>query len=138
MLNHNYISSRTMCLSHHSIQCISIVQQCWCKPKKWYLFMKQGSLLALLSKARDIVFTFIIEYNSLRDFGPKAIGLFLCEDFWMMIFWLVLKLEISYNRVMISYRILVSCRKCFWRLYFCMVKYLRFHNSSFDLRYFLM
>jgi hypothetical protein len=37
------------------------------------------------------------------DFGPKVIiiiiiGLFLYEDiFWKMIFWLVLKLEISYQ-----------------------------------------
>jgi hypothetical protein len=32
-----------------------------------------------------------------------------------MIFWLVLKLEISYNRVLISWRILVSFRGFFWR-----------------------
>jgi hypothetical protein len=30
--------------------------------------MKQGSLLALPTKAKDIVFRFIIEYTSLRDF----------------------------------------------------------------------
>jgi hypothetical protein len=46
-----------------------------------------------------------------------------------MIFWLVLKLEISYNRVIISWRI-------FWRLYFCMVKYSCLHKSSFALGYF--
>ncbi len=36
---------------------------------------------------------FIIEYSSLRDFCPLVnliIGLFLYEDFWNMIFWLVL------------------------------------------------
>jgi hypothetical protein len=44
-----------------------------------------------------------------------------------MIFRLVLKLEISY-RTMISWRILVSFRGFFWRLYFCMVKYFNFHN----------
>jgi hypothetical protein len=34
--------------------------------------------------------------SSLRDFGPKLIiGLFLYENFCKMIFWLVLKLEIS-------------------------------------------
>ncbi len=38
---------------------------------------------------------FIIEYGSLWDFGPYVIGLFLYEGFWRMIFWLVLKLEIS-------------------------------------------
>ncbi len=52
-----------------------------------------------------------------------------------MIFWLVLKLEISYNRVIIiSWRILVSFyERIFGRLYFNMVKYLSFHNSSFCL-----
>jgi hypothetical protein len=44
------------------------------------------------------VFRFIIEYSIvLRDFG-----LFLYEDFRKMMFWLVLKLEISY-RVIIIY-----------------------------------
>ncbi len=55
------------------------------------------NLLALLAyRGKDIVFRFIIEYNSLMDFGPNVIiGLFLYEDFWKMIFWLVLKLEIN-------------------------------------------
>jgi hypothetical protein len=44
----------------------------------------------------DIVFRFIIEYSSLRDFGPYIIGLFLYEELPKMIFGLVLKLEISY------------------------------------------
>jgi len=66
-----------------------------------------------------------------RDPRPWVICLFSYEDFWKMIFWLVLKLEISYNRVIISWRILVFFRGFFWRLYFCMVKYLSFHNSSF-------
>jgi len=47
---------------------------------------------------------------------------------------LVLKLEISYNRVIIiSWRILVSLRGSFWRLgffFFAWWKYLSFHNSS--------
>jgi hypothetical protein len=64
------------------------------------------------------VFRFIIEYSSLMDFGPQVVGLFLYEDFQKMIFWLVLKLEISY-RVTISWRILVSYRR-----------FLNFHNSS--------
>jgi len=53
-----------------------------------------------------------------------------------MIFWLVLKLEISYNIVIISWRFfLVSFRGfVFWRLYFCMVKYLSFHHSSLCLK----
>jgi hypothetical protein len=51
-----------------------------------------------------------------------------------MIFWLVLKLEISY-RVIISCRILVSCRGFFENYIFCMLKYMSFHNSSFASRY---
>ncbi len=57
--------------------------------------------------------------------------------FWKMIFWLVLKLEISY-RVTISWRIFGFFERIFWRLYFCMMKYLSFHNSSFVLLYLLM
>jgi hypothetical protein len=41
-----------------------------------------------------LVFRFIIEYSSLRDFGPWVIGLFLYEDFLKMIFWLVFRLVI--------------------------------------------
>ncbi len=66
---------------------------------------------------------------------------FLYEDFWKMTFWLVLKLEISYNRVIIiSWRIWVSFRGFFWRFdHFCVVKCLSSHNSSFAfLRYFSM
>ncbi len=87
--------------------------------------------IGIACQGKDIVFRFIIEYSSLRDFGRKVIiiALFWYEDFWKMIFWLVLKLEISY-RVMISWRILVSFRGFFWRLYFRMGKYLNFHNSS--------
>jgi hypothetical protein len=44
-----------------------------------------------------------------------------------------LKLEIS-CRVMVFWRILVSFEECFWRLCFCMVKYLNFQNSSFCLK----
>jgi hypothetical protein len=62
-----------------------------------------------LPRCKDFVLRFIIEYSSLRDFpAPTRIiilGLFLYEDFWKMIFWLVLKLEISY-RVIFSWRIL--------------------------------
>jgi hypothetical protein len=51
-----------------------------------------------------------------------------------MIFWLVLKLEIR-DRVIKSWRILVSFRGMFFgRLYFCTMKYLSFHNSSFCLK----
>jgi hypothetical protein len=50
-----------------------------------------------------------------------------------MIFWFVLKLEIScYRVIIISWRILASFRGFFedW-VYFCMVKYLSFHNNFF-------
>jgi hypothetical protein len=58
-----------------------------------------------------------------------------------MILWLVLKLEISYNRVIIiiSWRILVSFRGFFfWRLiyFFAWWNIFSFHNSSFAFRYF--
>jgi hypothetical protein len=69
-----------------------------------------------------IVFRFIIEYSSLRDFyrplgnnnNNRSIFLLLYEDFWkIIIFWLVLKLRISYFRVMIFWRILVSFKGFF-------------------------
>ncbi len=53
-----------------------------------------------------------------------------------MIFWLLLKLEISY-RVVISWRILVCFRGFLEDYIYCMVKYLSLHYSSFALRYFL-
>jgi hypothetical protein len=38
--------------------------------------------VGLAYQGKDIVFTFIIEYSSLWDFGPHVIiGLFLYEDF---------------------------------------------------------
>jgi hypothetical protein len=57
-----------------------------------------------------------------------------------MIFWLVLKLEILVIIELYSLEgfILVSFRGFFGRLYFCMVKYLSFHNSSFALRRYLL
>jgi hypothetical protein len=49
-----------------------------------------------------------------------------------MIFWLMLKLEISY-RVIISRRIFSFFLEDFFENYiFCMVKYLSFHDSSFS------
>jgi hypothetical protein len=52
-----------------------------------------------------IVFRFIVEYSSLRDFN-RPLGnnnnnrsIFLYEDFGKMIFWLVFKLDISYNNL---------------------------------------
>jgi len=57
----------------------------------------------------------------------------------MMFFWLVLKLEISYNRVIIiSWRILVSLIGIFFLkiIIFAWWSILNFHNSSFALRYF--
>jgi len=65
--------------------------------------MKRTSLssFGFAYQGKDIVLRFIIEYSSLRDFGTWVIGIFLYDDFWKMIFWLVLNLEISY-RVTIS------------------------------------
>jgi len=90
--------------------------------------------VGLAYQGKDIVFRFIMEYSSLMDFGPQVIiGRFLYEEFWKMIFWVVLKLEINY-RVIISWRILVSFRGFFGKLCFCMMKYLSFHNPSFAFR----
>jgi len=47
-----------------------------------------------LDQGKDVVFTFIIKYNSLTYFGPKVTSLFLYEDLCKSIFWLVLKLEL--------------------------------------------
>jgi hypothetical protein len=69
-------------------------------------------IFGLVYQGKDIVFTFIVEYSSLRDFGPQVVGLILYDDFWKMMFWLVLKLEICY-RVIISWGILVSFRGFF-------------------------
>jgi hypothetical protein len=80
-----------------------------------------GCFVGLALQGKDIVFRFIIEYSKLMGFWPlgnRYLGLFLYEDFWKMIFWLRLKLEISYNRIIISWRLLVSFRGFFWRLYF--------------------
>ncbi len=38
--------------------------------------------LLLAYQGKDIVFRFIIEYSSLRDFGPYVIDLILYEDFF--------------------------------------------------------
>ncbi len=47
----------------------------------------------------------------------------------------ILRLVISYRVIIISWKILVSFRGFFFgRLYFCMVKYLSFHNSSICLK----
>jgi hypothetical protein len=46
-------------------------------------------------------------------------------------------LEIRY-RVIIILKDFGYFYRIFWRLHFCIVKYLSFHNSSFALRYFLM
>jgi hypothetical protein len=38
-------------------------------------------LIGLAYQGKDIMFRIIIEYSSLRGFGPYVIGLFLYEDF---------------------------------------------------------
>jgi len=42
----------------------------------WFSFF-----FGITYQGEDIVFRFIIEYNSLMDFGPHVVGLFLCEVF---------------------------------------------------------
>ncbi len=36
--------------------------------------------IGLAHQGKDIVFRFIVEYSSLRDFGPQVIGQFLYEE----------------------------------------------------------
>ncbi len=48
--------------------------------------VKIVSFLGLAYQGKDIVFRFITEYSSLKDFGLQVIGLFLYEDFSKMIF----------------------------------------------------
>ncbi len=76
-----------------------ILDNCW----NWGLSPARQACCAM-EHLGVFLFRFIIEYSSLRDFGPYVMGLSFYEDFWKMIFWLVLKLEISY-RVIISWRI---------------------------------
>jgi hypothetical protein len=83
---------------------------CVCVLSIWYVFF-----VGLAYQGKDIVFRFIIEYSRLMDFGPHVVGLTLYEDFQNMIFWLVLKLEISY-RVMITWRILVPFRGLLFKI----------------------
>jgi len=40
-----------------------------------------GFVVGFGYQGKDILLKFIIEYSSLRDFGPWVIGLFLLEDF---------------------------------------------------------
>jgi hypothetical protein len=43
-----------------------------------------SSFICLAYQGKDIVFRLVVEYSSLRDFGPQVIiiiGLFLYEDF---------------------------------------------------------
>jgi len=70
--------------------------------------------LFYLSPIHLVVFIIGIAYQGKEDivFRFIIVGLFfynIYEDFWKMIFWLVLELEINYI-VMISWRILVSIR----------------------------
>jgi hypothetical protein len=39
------------------------------------------SFVGIAYQGKDIVFRFIIEYSSFRDFGTYVVGLFLYEDF---------------------------------------------------------
>jgi hypothetical protein len=40
-----------------------------------------SDFVGIAYQGKDIVFRFLIEYSSLRDFGPYVIGLFLYKDF---------------------------------------------------------
>jgi hypothetical protein len=111
-------------------------------------------LVALPTQARILSWFFnslwsiyIVAY--IRDFGPLGNNnrnVFYMGIYERWYFGLCRNLRISYYRVMISWRIFIFIyfylnfefilRGFFWRLYFCMVKYFNFHNSSFALRIF--
>ncbi len=82
------------------------------------------SFIGIAYQGKDIVFRFIKEYSSLSDLGPYVISLFLYEDVWKMVFWLVLKVEISY-RVIISWQ--------FWFLLEDFLKIIFLHGDIFEL-----
>ncbi len=81
------------------------------------------SFIGIAYQGKDIVFRFIKEYSSLSNFGCYVIGLFLYEDVWKMVFWLVLKVEISYW-VIISWR--------FWFLLEDFLKITFLHGDIFE------
>jgi hypothetical protein len=92
----------------------------------------------------DIVFRFIIEYSSLRDFyrppsnNNNNRSIFYIRIFWKMIFWL----EISYRVIISLKRILVSFRQFFedyifawWNIWVSIMlilplRYLNFFNVN--------
>jgi len=95
--------------------------------------------VGLAYQGKGIVFRIIIEYSSLRDMDHIITlgnnrSIFIWGFLKLHIFGLCWNLRLV--RVIMTWRILVSFRGYFWRLYFWMVKYLSFHNSSFALRYF--
>jgi hypothetical protein len=51
-----------------------------CRLTRIYL-IRVSHFIVLDYQGKDILFRFIIEYSSLRDFGPSVIGLLLYEDF---------------------------------------------------------
>ncbi len=83
-----------------------------------------------------IVFRFIIELKGFWSLGNSNRSIFIWGFLKDVIFWLVLKLEISYQSYKISWRILVSFRGFFEDYIFARWNILSFHNSSFALRYF--
>jgi hypothetical protein len=61
---------------HQRLSCIELVAPTQCLLYEHLLFVGFA-----YQEGKDIVFTFIIEYSSLRDFGPWVISLFLYKDF---------------------------------------------------------
>ncbi len=90
---------------------------------------------------KDIVFRFIIEYSSLRDFYRPLGNNNNRSNFYMRIFerwfWLVLlKLEISYRVLWYLEGFWFLLEDFFEDYFFAWQNILKFHNSSFALRYF--
>jgi hypothetical protein len=66
-------STKIIHMHNECVQHVCTYLPCFC----WACLPRQGKA----RQGKDIVFRFIIEYKSLRDFGPWVEGLFLYEDF---------------------------------------------------------
>jgi hypothetical protein len=109
---------------------VNFTRHSLCKLLFWFSFF-----FGITYQCKDIVFKFIIEYSNLTNFDPHVVGLFLYEDFWKMIFWLVLKLGIN-DRVVIFWKNLVSFKGFFSKIIFLHGEILKFSWFFFCLKIF--
>jgi hypothetical protein len=74
------------CVSGRILPVQMIIRICKSQPNQHHKLLRPMCCVPVMGKCmiywpclpgKDIVFRFIIEYSSLRDFGPSVIGLFL-------------------------------------------------------------